>query len=560
MTDETDTPDLSLFIVPGERVEISKSNKNLRGTAQYVGPVKELGNGIFVGIELDEFIDDGHDGSIDGKSYFNCNNGHGQFVIIEQCTKYTNGYITNHQHINGKNIHLENNNNNNLDINNNDIIIDEEIDNDKLDNNDDIDEEDHHKPNKNNNNNNKNKLQNGLINHNDINSSELELDEIQRNLDRKFKRRKSQLEIEQQGVVPPNYFNDPITTTQNMHFGHEMVSSNLEEWLPQRSTKHDLESRNIVPHNYFEDPIASTKGKSLVKEMISSNLEEFHEKRPTLDQLQMKNIIPPDFAQSMQSSDMDHIDAYNQQMERQKSIHNQLNEKLGNGRRPTITDLGDMHIIPHDYLDNLLEDAVANHRRKQSRMDHVQDRLQKHLPEPVAQTLAETLVDSVQNDDDQTQSIHSNINQQQQSQHDHTDIHNNIANHHQFHNGHTHHHQDNSNEDDEWQISFVYEPMQNFVPMNPAQKDEVTNKLERRLSLRPSKQQIEVWGFVPPQYFESPVKILYTFILFTFTYLHAKSQSIPTALLYIVFIGTKFLKTSIRKRDCIGFIGRIFSK
>lgn len=46
--------------------------------------------------------------------------------------------------------------------------------------------------------------------------------------------------------------------------------------------------------------------------------------------------------------------------------------------------------------------------------------------------------------------------------------------------------------------------MQSFVPMNPAQKDEVSNKLERRLSLRPSQQQIEVWGFVPPQYFDSP--------------------------------------------------------
>merc|ERR1712129_246109 len=65
------------------------------------------------------------------------------------------------------------------------------------------------------------------------------------------------------------------------------------------------------------------------------------------------------------------------------------------------TDLGDMHIIPHDYLDNLLEDAVTHHQRKASRMEHVQNRLEKHLPQPVAETLAQTLVASVQDDDDE---------------------------------------------------------------------------------------------------------------------------------------------------------------
>ena len=438
----------------GDRVE---TNKNLRGTCRYVGQVKELGNGIFIGIELDDFIDDGNDGSIDGNIYFNCNNGHGQFVIIEQCTKYINGYITNHQHIKKDN---DNNKNNK----------EKEKEKDKQ----------------------KEKDKKDILNINDINSCELDTEEIAKNLGRKFKRRKSQMEIENLGIVPPNYFSDPISTTQNMHFGHEMVSSNLEEWLPQRSTKQDLELRNIVPHNYFEDPIASTKGKSLVKEMISSNLEEFHEKRPTLDELQMKNIMPQEFIQSIENPNIDHNDAYQQQIQRQQSIHNSLNEKLSNGRRPTITDLGDMHIIPHDYLDNLLEEAVGNHQRKQSRMDHVQNRLQKHLPEPVAQTLAETLVESVQSDE--TQINHPNNN------------HLNNNNHHTTTTATT---TVSKEEDDEWQISFVYEPMQNFVPMNPAQKDEVTNKLERRLSLRPSKQQIEVWGFVPPQYFESPVEFFY---------------------------------------------------
>ena len=64
-------------------------------------------------------------------------------------------------------------------------------------------------------------------------------------------------------------------------------------------------------------------------------------------------------------------------------------------RRPSITDLGDSKIIPHDYLDNLLEEATANNEGKEAIMMHIQLRLQRHLPLPVSQTLAETLVNSV---------------------------------------------------------------------------------------------------------------------------------------------------------------------
>eukprot|EP01083_Nonionella_stella_P009179 26565_1 len=72
-------------------------------------------------------------------------------------------------------------------------------------------------------------------------------------------------------------------------------------------------------------------------------------------------------------------------------------------KRPTITDLGDMHIIPHDYLDKLLEEEGAKHTRKESLMKHVQARLEKHLPQPVAATLADTLVTSVQGNDEITE-------------------------------------------------------------------------------------------------------------------------------------------------------------
>ena len=64
--------------------------------------------------------------------------------------------------------------------------------------------------------------------------------------------------------------------------------------------------------------------------------------------------------------------------------------------------------------------------------------------------------------------------------------------------------------DDEWQITFVQNPEipdEDIIDTDIINQTEISSKLERRLSLRPSKQQIETWGFVPPQYFESPVKI-----------------------------------------------------
>ena len=68
-------------------------------------------------------------------------------------------------------------------------------------------------------------------------------------------------------------------------------------------------------------------------------------------------------------------------------------------RQPTIEDAGDYQIIPHDYLDNILEEAVQLYQTTELRQGHVQRRLQRHLPEPVAHTLSETLVQSVKAED-----------------------------------------------------------------------------------------------------------------------------------------------------------------
>ena len=44
------------------------------------------------------------------------------------------------------------------------------------------------------------------------------------------------------------------------------------------------------------------------------------------------------------------------------------------------------------------------------------------------------------------------------------------------------------------------------MPLNPREKEQVKANLTRRLSRRASQDQIEIWGYVPPDYFENPQK------------------------------------------------------
>ena len=77
-----------------------------------------------------------------------------------------------------------------------------------------------------------------------------------------------------------------------------------------------------------------------------------------------------------------------------KESIDKIENVLKRRRRNSIEDVGDMHIIPSDYLDNLLNQAVEYHKDKGSAMNHIFNRLMKHLPEPVSESLAETLTDS----------------------------------------------------------------------------------------------------------------------------------------------------------------------
>ena len=123
-------------------------------------------------------------------------------------------------------------------------------------------------------------------------------------------------------------------------------------------------------------------------------------------------------------------------------------------RKPSITDLDDMYIIPDNYLDDLLEEAVAIHQRRHSRLEHIRRRLVRHLPESVAHSLAETLATSVTMDDDEDQEQLRTIDAEHDEQWDVSFVYNNAP-------MQDDHDDENDEEDDE-----SNEAMPDFMALN----------------------------------------------------------------------------------------------
>eukprot|EP01084_Bolivina_argentea_P059086 107850_1 len=163
----------------------------------------------------------------------------------------------------------------------------------------------------------------------------------------------------------PLFPEDIIQIIYNFYF--LSIQLKLSEWLPQRKTMIELETQNVVPHYYFDDPIASMRGSAIVRQMISSILKQYFEIRPTFHQLQMRNIIPQSYTQYC-----NYNDAYKQHMQQKQIISKLLNEKLSHKSRPTIIQLCDNHIIPQDYLDNVLQIEISNHQRHDEQVQLVE--------------------------------------------------------------------------------------------------------------------------------------------------------------------------------------------
>eukprot|EP00879_Flechtneria_rotunda_P020127 GHRR01021167.1.p1 GENE.GHRR01021167.1~~GHRR01021167.1.p1 ORF type:complete len:281 (+),score=68.21 GHRR01021167.1:118-960(+) len=70
-------------IKPGHRCSVDPGQR--RGEVKYVGQVEQLAQGHWVGVAFDEPLGK-HDGSVKGKRYFECADGHGGFVRPDKVT------------------------------------------------------------------------------------------------------------------------------------------------------------------------------------------------------------------------------------------------------------------------------------------------------------------------------------------------------------------------------------------------------------------------------------------------------------------------------------------
>jgi len=261
----------------GDKVQ---TENNRIGTILYIGPVETHGDGTFYGIESENEIDNGNNGIHKGIHYFTCRNGCGFFISEKEKEKL---------------IKIENNDNN-------------------------LQE----KPSSSGESSNNNNFQT-----------------ISQTLERKMSRRLSIKDIESKGVVPNQYFENPIRVAKRSSLIREMIVYNLEEFFAHRPSSSDVEKSGIVPKQYFDDPFGATNSQTLVREIISSKLTEFIPCRPSRQSMIAKHILPQEYMKTD-----DPAEANNLQRLHKKFIEESLTHLLNPKRRPTLTDLGDMHIIP----------------------------------------------------------------------------------------------------------------------------------------------------------------------------------------------------------------------
>jgi len=108
-----------------------------------------------------------------------------------------------------------------------------------------------------------------------IDDTEPAQDDVTQRLQRKMARRPSQTDIYKQGIVPENYFEDPIAASRASKLNKEMAQFALADALPARPSQVDLERKGVVPMDYFKDPQKSQERQKMQKEQAQSELSEF---------------------------------------------------------------------------------------------------------------------------------------------------------------------------------------------------------------------------------------------------------------------------------------------
>ena len=130
---------------------------------------------------------------------------------------------------------------------------------------------------------------------------------------------------------------------------------------------------------------------ALGREIALDMLEGFFPNREDINSLTNRGIMHPDFITQ------DDNDAIEQQLQRKRSVMDDLNAKLNPNRRPSIVQLSDKGLIPENWLLDLygLADEVRKkHRRMSSAILDLKSQL--NVPPILADVVARDVLDEIE--------------------------------------------------------------------------------------------------------------------------------------------------------------------
>merc|ERR1712130_71506 len=193
--------------------------------------------------------------------------------------------------------------------------------------------------------------------------------------------RRTTADIEKSGVVPFNYFDDPLK--------RKRVSKTLESRLSIRRTPEQLEKVGIVPPDYFQDPHAAYEMKGIHRKLKEEDLRRNLKYKPSPQHIVDKGLAHNAFWEK--SVDETHAD-------RQQSIQ-EKKAKLQNfhHRRPSVQDLVADKIMPEDSeVIAELTNIAQSHKRMKSAVKDLSNRLpfEEETNLQVAETMMQHINDT----------------------------------------------------------------------------------------------------------------------------------------------------------------------
>ena len=169
------------------------------------------------------------------------------------------------------------------------------------------------------------------------------------------------------------------------------ITKTLESRLSIRKTPREIENFGIVPPDYFDDPVGAYEMRLIQRKLAEEDLKSKLGSKPTPQEIVNRGLAHDEFWEKS----VDETTA-----KRRKSTEDKkqkLNEKLNTKRRPSVADLVAEKIMPEDSeVIAELKNIAQTHKRMQSAVKDLSKRLpfEEETNLQVAQTMMRHINDT----------------------------------------------------------------------------------------------------------------------------------------------------------------------